>query len=36
MRAYLNLAWRIALARPRFALGYLIVAAVLVLTLLAP
>jgi len=36
MRDYLNLAWRIALARPRFGLGYLIVFVVLVLTLLAP
>lgn len=36
MRDYLNLAWRIALARPRFALGYLIVVIVLMLTLCAP
>src|SRR5882757_4877633 len=36
MRDYLNLAWRITLARPRFALGYFIVVAVLGLTLLAP
>jgi peptide/nickel transport system permease protein len=36
MRDYLNLAWRITLARPRFALGYFIVIAVLGLTLLAP
>ena len=36
MRGYPNLAWRIALARPRFALGYFIVVAVLGLTLLAP
>lgn len=36
MRDYLNLAWRIALARPRFALGYLIVAVVTILALLAP
>jgi peptide/nickel transport system permease protein len=36
MRDYLNLAWRITLARPRFGLGYLIVIAVLMLTLLAP
>lgn len=36
MRDYLNLAWRIASARPRFAVGYLIVVVVLMLTLLAP
>src|SRR5215510_7544841 len=36
MRDYLDLAWRIALARPRFALGYFIVAAVTTVALLGP
>lgn len=36
MHDYLDLAWRIALARPRFALGYLIVFVVTVLAVLAP
>ncbi|MFO1349335.1 MAG: ABC transporter permease [Gammaproteobacteria bacterium] len=36
MRDYLGLGWRIALARPRFALGYLIVITVVTLAVLAP
>lgn len=33
---YLNLAWRVTLARPRFALGYIIVFVVILLAVLAP
>jgi peptide/nickel transport system permease protein len=36
LRSYADLAWRIAVARPRFALGYIIVITVTLLAILAP